>query len=69
MKKVNCPNCSYRVTPRKELANRAREENIPDEDLGKYPDAFVTIWTRRWICPRCKNVLISKSENPTKEEK
>ena len=45
------------MKPRKELTNRAKRDNIPDEELGKYPDAFVTIWTGRYKCPKCGAIL------------
>jgi len=55
MENTRCPDC--RVKLRKELTNRATLEDIPIEDLGKYPGCLDTVWTGRWICPKCKRIF------------
>lgn len=58
MGNTRCPEC--RVKARKELTNRATLENIPPEELGKYPDCLDTIWAGKWICPKCKKIITHK---------
>lgn len=57
-----CPDC--RIQARKELTNRARLDDIPVEDIGKYPGCLITIWTGAWFCPRCRRVVAGPGKNP-----
>jgi len=54
-KNMRCPEC--RVKLRKHLTNRALLENIPVEELGRYPGCLDTIWTGEYLCPKCNRKI------------